>query len=68
MNLAALISFTITMTLGMSGLTVAVYRNRGRTQPANPPTPRTVYEQTVAALGNPEHIHFDTTWPTTQTT
>jgi hypothetical protein len=66
MNIAAAVSFALTMTTGMIALAVAVYRNRGRTQPATnppPPAPRTVYEHTVAALGDPQHIHFDTTWP-----
>ena len=67
MNLAAAIAFMTTMTTGTIVLTVAVYRNRGRTvtEPPTPPEPaRTVYEHTVAALGDPTHIHFDTTWPT----
>ena len=72
MNLAAAVSFLVTMTLGMTGLTIAVYRNRGRTQPlTDPPTPeppRTVYEQTAAAIGDPRTIHFDMTWPATKTT
>jgi hypothetical protein len=71
MNLAAAIAFATTMTLGMVGLTGLVYRNRARTQPpqpASPPlaAPRTVYEHTTAALGDPKHIDLTPppfTWP-----
>jgi hypothetical protein len=69
--IAAAVSFAATMIAGFTGLTVMVYRNRGRTQPATEPPipepPRTVYEHTTAALGDPTHIDLTPppfTWPT----
>jgi hypothetical protein len=66
---AAAISFAATMLAGFTGLTVLVYRNRTQTAPSEPPPPeppRTVYEHTVAALGDPQHIDLTPppfTWP-----
>jgi hypothetical protein len=69
MNTAAAAGFMVVMILGLAGLFGLVYRDRGRTAPApvvdDPldaehwPPPATVYEQTVAAIGDPHHIDLN---------
>jgi hypothetical protein len=65
MNTAATLAFATVMLLGMGGLTGLVWRDRRATAPPAddpldaqhcPPPPRTIYEQTVHALGDPDHI------------